>query len=103
MQAIPGAVGTGIIMMIIYVILTLFIVGTMVGKTPEFMSMKISPRDTKLGAMIFLVHPVIILIPTVIAFVTGNVQAISEGEITPFIFTQALFEFTGAGVNSGAS
>jgi potassium-transporting ATPase potassium-binding subunit len=101
-QAIPGAVGTGMMTMIIYVILTLFIVGLMVGKTPEFMSMKISPRDIKLSAIIFLVHPAIILIPTVLAFVTGNVQAITEGEITPFTYTQALYEFTSAAANNGS-
>jgi len=101
-QAIPGAVGTGMMTMIIYVILTLFIVGLMVGKTPEFMSMKISPRDIKLSAIIFLVHPAIILIPTVIAFGTGNVQAITEGEITPFTYTQALYEFTSAAANNGS-
>jgi len=102
-QAIPGAVGTGMMTMIIYVILTLFIVGLMVGKTPEFMSMKISPRDIKLAAVIFLVHPAIILIPTVIAFVTGNVQAITGGgEITPFIYTQALYEYTSAAANNGS-
>ena len=101
-QAIPGAVGTGMMTMIIYVILTLFIVGLMVGKTPEFMSMKISPRDIKLAAIVFLVHPAIILIPTVIAFVTGNVQAITEGEITPFTYTQALYEFTSAAANNGS-
>jgi potassium-transporting ATPase potassium-binding subunit len=101
-QAIPGAVGTGMMTMIIYVILTLFIVGLMVGKTPEFMSMKISPRDIKLSAIIFLVHPAIILIPTVIAFATGNVQAITEGEITPFTYTQALYEFTSAAANNGS-
>jgi K+-transporting ATPase ATPase A chain len=101
-QAIPGAVGTGMMTMIIYVILTLFIVGLMVGKTPEFMSMKISPRDIKLAAIIFLIHPAIILIPTVIAFVTGNVQAITEGEITPFTYTQALYEFSSAAANNGS-
>ena len=101
-QAIPGAVGTGMMTMIIYVILTLFIVGLMVGRTPEFMSMKISPRDVKLAAIIFLSHPAIILIPTVIAFVTGNVQAITEGEITPFTYTQALYEFTSAASNNGS-
>ena len=53
-QAIPGGAGMGMIYMIIYVILTLFIVGLMVGKTPEFMSMKISPRDIKLAVFIFL-------------------------------------------------
>ena len=101
-QAIPGAVGTGMMTMIMYVILTLFIVGLMVGKTPEFMSMKISPRDVKLAALIFLLHPAIILIPTVISFVTGNVQAITEGEITPFIYTQSLYEFTSAAANNGS-
>ena len=101
-QAIPGAVGTGMMTIIIYVILTLFIVGLMVGKTPEFMSMKISPRDIKLSAIIFLVHPAIILIPTVLAFVTGNVQAITEGEITPFTYTEVLYEFTSAAANNGS-
>jgi potassium-transporting ATPase potassium-binding subunit len=101
-QAIPGAIGTGMMTMIIYVILTLFIVGLMVGKTPEFMSMKISPKDVKLAALIFLVHPAIILIPTAIAFMTGNVQAITEGEVTPFIYTQALYEFTSAAANNGS-
>ena len=101
-QAIPGAVGTGMMTMIIYVILTLFIVGLMVGKTPEFMSMKISPKDVKLAAIIFLIHPAIILIPTVIAFMTGNVQAITDEEITPFIYTQALYEFSSAAANNGS-
>ena len=101
-QAIPGAVGTGMMTMIIYVILTLFIVGLMVGKTPEFMSMKISPRDVKLAALIFLIHPAIILIPTAIAFTTGNVQAITERKVTPFIYTQALYEFTSAAANNGS-
>jgi K+-transporting ATPase ATPase A chain len=101
-QAIPGAIGTGIMTVIVYVILTLFIVGLMVGKTPEFMNMKIRSRDVKLVALIFLIHPAIILIPTSIAFMTGNVQAITEGEVTPFTYTQALYEFTSAAANNGS-
>jgi K+-transporting ATPase A subunit len=62
-------------------------------------SMKISPKDVKLAAIIILIHSAIILNPTVIAFVTGNVQAITEGEITPFVYTQALYEFTSAAAN----
>ena len=97
-QSIPGAVGTGMMTMIVYVILTLFIVGLMVGKTPEFMSMKISVRDIKLSVFIFLIHPALILIPTVIAFTTGNAQQVSsDGNIvTPMSYTQALYEFTSA-------
>lgn len=103
-QAIPGAVGTGMMTMIVYVILTLFIVGLMVGKTPEFMSMKISPKDIKLGVFIFLIHPALILIPTVIAFTTGSAQQIgSDGnQVTPFSYTQALYEFSSAAANNGS-
>src|SRR5690242_10645107 len=107
-QAIPGAVGTGMMTMIIYIILTLFIVGLMVGKTPEFLSMKISPRDIKLSVFIFLIHPAIILIPAVLAFSTGSTQAIMGAagvaghHVTPMGFTQTLYEFTSAAANNGS-
>ena len=101
-QSIPGAVGTGMMTMIVYVILTLFIVGLMVGKTPEFMSMKISPKDIKLSVFIFLIHPALILIPTVIAFTTGNAQQITGDKVTPFAFTQAFYEFSSAAANNGS-
>ncbi|MGE0242906.1 MAG: potassium-transporting ATPase subunit KdpA [Nitrososphaeraceae archaeon] len=101
-QAIPGADGTGMMTMIVYVLLTLFIVGLMVGKTPEFMSMKISPRDIKLSMLIFLLHPAIILIPTVISFTTGNAQAIVGEPVTAMGFTQTLYEYTSAAANNGS-
>jgi K+-transporting ATPase ATPase A chain len=101
-QAIPGADGTGMMTMIVYVLLTLFIVGLMVGKTPEFMSMKISPRDIKLSMLIFLLHPAIILIPTVIAFTTGNAQVIIGEQVTAMGFTQTLYEYTSAAANNGS-
>ena len=101
-QAIPGAVGTGMMSMIIFVLLTLFIVGLMVGKTPEFMSMKIRPKDIKLAVYIFLLHPAIILIPTVIALCTGNAQAIIGNEVTPMGYTQTLYEYTSAAANNGS-
>ena len=101
-QAIPGAVGTGMITMIVYVLLTLFIVGLMVGKTPEFMSMKITPKDIKLAILIFLIHPAIILIPTVIAFTTGNAQALVGEQVTAMGFTQTLYEYTSSAANNGS-
>lgn len=105
-QSIPGADGTGILYMLIYVVLTLFIVGLMVGKTPEFMNMKISPIDIKLAAFIFLIHPAIIFIPAVIAFASGNAQsilAVPAGKMTTASgFTQALYEYTSAAANNGS-
>lgn len=101
-QALPGADGIGMMTMIVYVILTLFIVGLMVGKTPEFMSMKISSKDIKLAVFIFLIHPALILIPTAIAFTTGNAQPIVGNEITPLSYTQVLYEYTSAASNNGS-
>lgn len=88
--------------MIVYIILTLFIVGLMVGKTPEFMSMKISPKDIKLAVFIFLSHPAIILIPTVMSISTGNAQAITDHKVTPMDYTQTLYEYTSAAANNGS-
>jgi K+-transporting ATPase ATPase A chain len=101
-QAIPGAVGTGMMMMIIFVLLTLFLVGLMVGKTPEFMSMKISPRDIKFAVYIFLSHPALILIPTVIAMGTGNAQGIVGDEVTSMGFTQTFYEYASSAANNGS-
>ncbi|HSA98955.1 MAG TPA: potassium-transporting ATPase subunit KdpA, partial [Candidatus Nitrosotenuis sp.] len=92
-QAIPGADGTGMMTMLVYVISTLFIVGLMVGKTPEFMSMKISSRDIKLAIFIFLIHPAAILVPTVIAFANHDAQKLVGDVVTPIGFTQTLYEF----------
>ena len=101
-QAIPGGAGIGMVYMLVYVILTLFIVGLMVGKTPEFMSMKISPRDVKMGVFIFLIHPALILIPAVLAFSTGSAQVIIGDKVTPLGYTQTLYEFTSAAANNGS-
>jgi potassium-transporting ATPase potassium-binding subunit len=101
-QAIPGGAGMGMVYMLVYVLLTLFVVGLMVGKTPEFMSMKISPRDVKMGVFIFLMHPALILIPTAVALTTGNAQVIIGDKITPLGYTQTLYEFTSAAANNGS-
>ena len=101
-QAIPGADGTGMMTMIVYIVLGLFIVGLMVGKTPEYMSMKITSRDIKLAVFVFLIHPALILIPTAIAFATGNAQEIVGDEITPFLYTQTLYEYASAAANNGS-
>ena len=75
----------------------------MVGKTPEFMSMKIGPKDIKLAVFIFLLHPALILIPTVIAMGTGNAQAIvGKTRLLHMGYTQTLYEYTSAAANNGS-
>jgi K+-transporting ATPase ATPase A chain len=101
-QAIPGGEGAGFMTLIINVILTIFIVGLMVGKTPEFLGYKIQPLEVKLAVIVFLLHPLMILIPSAVAFGTGQVQAILGPHVTPFGYTQVLYEYTSASANNGS-
>src|SRR3989442_10187535 len=70
-QAAPGGKGVGVMYMVMFIVLTVFIVGLMSGRTPEYLGLKITARDVKLVMIAFLVHPVIVLIPTVLAYSTG--------------------------------
>ncbi len=100
-QAIPGGKGVGMMYMVMFIIITVFIVGLMSGRTPEYLGMKITGRDVKLVMVAFLIHPIIILIPTVIAYVTGAANAIGIGGDS-IGYTQILYEFTSAAANNGS-
>jgi K+-transporting ATPase ATPase A chain len=100
-QSIPGGKGVGLMYMVMYIIITVFIVGLMSGRTPEYLGIKITGRDVKLVMVTFLIHPIIILIPTVIAYASGAVAAIGVGG-NSVGFTQILYEFTSSAANNGS-
>ncbi len=100
-QATPGGIGVGAMYMLMYVIITVFIVGLMAGRTPEYLGAKINATDVKLAVLAFLSHPIIILVPTALAYATGAVHAIGFGT-GPNGFTQVFYEFTSAAANNGS-
>ncbi len=100
-QSTPGGKGVGVMYMVMYIIITVFIVGLMSGRTPEYLGLKINSRDVKLVMVAFLVHPVIILIPTFLAYASGAASSIGVGN-TSTGFTQILYEFTSAASNNGS-
>ena len=100
-QSIPGGKGVGVMYMVMYIVITVFIVGLMSGRTPEYLGMKITGRDVKLVMIAFLIHPLIILIPTVVAYASGAVSAIGIGG-NSVGYTQILYEFTTAAANNGS-
>ncbi len=100
-QSIPGGKGVGLMYMVMYIIITVFIVGLMSGRTPEYLGIKITGHDVKLVMVTFLIHPLIILIPTVIAYASGAVAAIGVGG-NSVGYTQILYEFTTAAANNGS-
>lgn len=100
-QSIPGGKGVGIMYMVMYIIITVFIVGLMSGRTPEYLGIKVTGHDVKLVMVAFLIHPIIILIPTVIAFASGAAAAIGVGG-NSVGYTQILYEFTTSAANNGS-
>jgi K+-transporting ATPase ATPase A chain len=100
-QSIPGGKGVGMMYMVMFIIITVFIVGLMSGRTPEYLNMKITGRDVKLVMIAFLIHPIIILVPTVIAYASGAVSAIGVSG-NSVGYTQILYEFTSAAANNGS-
>src|SRR5208283_3123628 len=100
-QATPGGKGVGLMYMVMYVVITVFVVGLMSGRTPEYLGMKINARDVTLVMIAFLIHPIIILIPTILAYATGAANAIGVGGDS-IGFTQILYEYTSAAANNGS-
>ncbi|OKP91566.1 potassium-transporting ATPase subunit KdpA [Paenibacillus helianthi] len=96
-----GGKGVGLVNMLMYAILGVFLCGLMVGRTPEFLGRKIEAREMKLIAIAILIHPLIILAPTAAAFLTE----LGKGSISNPGFhgmTQVLYEFTSSAANNGS-
>lgn len=101
LNAVFGGEGVGLMNMIIYVMLTVFICSLMIGKTPSYLGMKIEGKEMKLIALSFLVHPLLILIFSALAFVVPGAQdAITNPSFHGV--SQVLYEFTSSSANNGS-
>lgn len=96
-----GGKGVGLVNMLMYAILAVFLCGLMVGRTPEFLGRKIEAREMKLIAVAILIHPLIILVPTAASFLTDLGQgAISNPGYHGL--TQVLYEYVSSAANNGS-
>lgn len=92
-----GGKGVGFMNLMVYAMLTVFICGLMVGRTPEFLRRKIEGREMKLIAATILIHPILILLPTGIAAATGNASLDGYHGLS-----QMLYQFTTSAANNGS-
>jgi len=98
----PGGVGTGLYSMLVMVILTVFIAGLMVGRTPELLGKTIGRREITLAALSMLITPTLVLLGTGLALVTPvSVDAISASG--PHGLSEMLYAFTSAANNNGSA
>ena len=99
----PGGVGVGLNGILILVLMSVFIAGLMVGRTPEYLGKKIVAADVKLVVLYTLAMPVAVLIGAGIAIVTPTVLNVSIWNPGPHGFTEVLYAFTSAGNNNGSA
>lgn len=101
LNCVFGGKGVGLMNMIMYVILAVFLCGLMIGRTPEYLGKKIEGREMKLAALVLIVHPLLILGFSALAVVTS---AGLEGITNPGFhgLTQALYEYSSSAANNGS-
>lgn len=97
-----GGDGVGLINLISFAILTVFLVGMMIGRTPEFLGKKIEAREMKLVMIAVFVHPLSILGFTALAAVVpGTLQALTN--LGPHGFSEVLYAYTSGTANNGSA
>jgi K+-transporting ATPase ATPase A chain len=101
-EVAPGGVGSGLYGMLILAIITVFVAGLMVGRTPEYLGKKITPREIKLAAMYFLITPLIVLTGTAAAMAMPG-QRDSMLNTGPHGLSEVLYAFTSAANNNGSA
>lgn len=101
-EVVFGGVGAGLYGMLVFVILTVFIVGLMVGRTPEYLGKKIESRETKMAVLAVLIPAVAILAGSALAAATqtGTSSVLNAG---PHGFSEILYAFSSAAGNNGSA
>ena len=101
LNCVFGGKGVGLMNMILYAILAVFICGLMVGRTPEYLGKKIEGREMKLTALAIIIHPLLILTFSALAVATAAGQA---GMTNPGFhgLSQVLYEYASSAANNGS-
>ncbi|HXX88725.1 MAG TPA: potassium-transporting ATPase subunit KdpA [Acidimicrobiales bacterium] len=101
-EVIPGGTGTGLYGMLIFVLISVFIAGLMVGRTPMYLGKQILAADMKLAAIYILVLPATVLVFASIAILVPlfNKQVSASG---PHGLTELVYAYTSAAHNNGSA
>jgi len=101
-EVAPGGTGSGLYGILILAVLTVFIAGLMVGRTPEYLGKKIGAREVKFASLYFLTMPVLVLIGTGVVMATtwGKAGMLNSGAHG---LSEVLYAFTSATNNNGSA
>jgi K+-transporting ATPase ATPase A chain len=98
----PGGVGSGLYGMLVIAVVTVFIAGLMVGRTPEYLGKRIGPREMKLASLYILVTPLLVLAGTGLAMALPSAR---ESILNPGAhgLSEVLYAFASAANNNGSA
>jgi potassium-transporting ATPase potassium-binding subunit len=101
-EVAPGGTGSGLYGILVLAVITVFVAGLMVGRTPEYLGKKIGGREIKLASLYFLTTPTVVLVGTGLAMALPGERAgmLNHG---PHGLSEVLYAFTSAGNNNGSS
>jgi K+-transporting ATPase ATPase A chain len=101
-EVAPGGTGSGLYGLLILAVITVFVAGLMVGRTPEYLGKKIGSREIKFAATYFLITPICVLIGTAFAMALPGERAgmLNSG---PHGLSEVLYAFTSASNNNGSA
>jgi K+-transporting ATPase ATPase A chain len=102
-EVVFGGVGSGLYGMLIMVVLSVFVAGLMVGRTPEYLGKKIEAYDVKMSMLYVLIFPLIILVFTAIFVLSPTIGLSSLTNQGPHGFTEILYAFTSSAANNGSA
>ena len=103
----PGGTGSGLYGLLVLAIVTVFIAGLLVGRTPEYLGKKIGPKEIKLASIYILITPTLVLVGTALSFAIPAVRddVMSTSIWNPGLhgFSEVLYAFTSAANNNGSA
>jgi K+-transporting ATPase ATPase A chain len=101
-EVVFGGVGSGLYGMLVFALITVFIAGLMVGRTPEYLGKKIEAFEIKMAALAILIPVLVILVGAAMAVMIPAARA-STANPGPHGFSEILYAFSSAGSNNGSA
>ena len=102
-EIIFGGVGSGLYGMLIFVVLSVFIAGLMVGRTPEYLGKKIESYDVKMSMLYVLIFPLVILVLTAVSVLSPSFGTSQLNNAGPHGLSEILYAFTSGTGNNGSA
>jgi len=102
-EVIFGGVGAGMYGILVFIILSVFIAGLMVGRTPEYLGKKVQAYDVQMAMLVVLVFPLVILVFTAISVVAPSFGTSSILNPGPHGLSEILYAFTSGAGNNGSA